>query len=594
MLLLLLGGCAFLQDPGTVDAWIRRLDDDDPQVRLAAATALSERWGDDGVRKRIADLRDRAKREGNLDLHAAAGRILEKFAAFDEFASAVGTGDKQLSAKADAVPYSADTLHRISEDEARAPKVRAAALALLGARAPEERVRELREILKTIHERVRPMHVVRFEMYVNAVETRLKAGELKLTADDIPLLARMGLLENDGLALICLSQLVDSRSFDVLLAAGSSHLGEEGDAVLMGLGKFAAADRRYRDALAAQIEGTKDRTLGWMRALMALFASGDGRAVGAVAGLLQDLGEGRLQEAPFVGSSRLLSLIGRHPHADYAAPLRAWIRRGGIPLSDLAGALKACSGALDKEELWALLERHTQSWEVTTVVNLLQPRLDETDRGRLLEMIAPAHWDAESFYVRFDLLDRCDAKLFTPQVAAALWKVVDECDHAYYRARALKCVDRAGDPADERRFARLVGDSGDLGLEALRALLKRSDRSLELFLETLGSGDAGRQRTALRLMEVHFLSRGEWPIPPTDENWTRMASKLLGLIDSSKDEGQLRDLLRALYTTLAGTPRAKFSNEERREAAERLRRASDRFATDPVRHLVKICMERLE
>ena len=519
MALLMILVFAPLQDVPAQDDMIRKLEDDDPKVRQEAEAALGQQWPDRALRKRVAELRDRA---GSPDLKERAERILKRLAVFDDFAAALRSRAQGLRAKAEAVPMAEDALKRIADDAGRSPYERAAAAALLGSLAPEARSRELREALKQIHERVQPMHVIRFDMYVRVLGARLEAGTLKFSADDIPLLARIGLLENEGLAILGLAHIDEPNAFNALLAAGSTRLGEGGDAVLYGLERFAAKHARYRDALAAELGQAERRSLGWMRAFAALFAAGDDRVAAPAVALLEDLAAGTLREAPVIGTRLLVNLVSQRPRAEFAAPIRAWILRGGVPLADLAAALKACGGSLEKHELWPLLDIHTQYWEAGAVVSLLLPLLDESDRARLTEMLAADRWKSESFYVRFDLLDKCDAKLLSKEAAAALWKVVDGCDHAFYRARAVTCVSRLGDPADLPRFNRLVGEPGDVGLEALRALLRRSDRPLELTLEILGSQDPARSRTALFLFVTNFLSRGDCPVPKTEENWARI------------------------------------------------------------------------
>jgi hypothetical protein len=582
------------QDAPLIDELVLKLEDDNPQVRQEAEAALGKRWPDEALKKRMAELRDRAGRAGNPDLRERAERILKKLAAFDDFATALRSQAKDLREKAEAVPMAEDALRRIAADANRPAPDRAAAAALLGSLVPEARARELRDAFNDIHDGIRPMHVIRFDMYVRAVDARLKAGNLKFSAEDVPLLARMGLLEGEGLALLGLAHVDDPCAFDVLVVARSTRLGEMGDPVLFGLERFAARDARFRDVLAAELDQGERRAAGWMRALAALLSADDPRAVAHTTELLNDLGSGKLAEAPVIGSSRLVSLVTRHPHADYAGAIRAWILRGGVPLSELAGALKVCGGTLDKLELWSLIEKHTRAWEVATAAKLLVPLLDESDRGRLAAMLGPEHWKTESFYVRFDLLDQCDVKLISKQVSAALWSVVGKCDHGFYRSRAVRCAARVGDPADTPRLQNLVGQPADVGPEALRALLRRSERPLELALEVLGSQDPARSRTALELFGARFLSSGECPIPKTEESCTRIASKMIELVDAAESGERAVLALRALYTVLTDTPRPRLEGDERKRVVERVKRAAERHPTDAVRHLVKICLGQLE
>jgi hypothetical protein len=585
---------AATQDEARVADWIRLLEDDDPQVRQSAATALGKRWGDESLRDTITDLRDRAARTGNLDLRALAGRILRDLAAFDQFAGALRARVGALREKAGAVPFAEEPLRRIAADANRLPHERAAAMALLGAAATEARLREISNAFRELDERVSRMQVIRFDMYARDIEARLNDGRIKVSGEDIPMLANMGLLQDEALALLCLAHAADPRAFDILLAAGPTRLGEGGDPVLFGLERFAASDVRYRDALAAELDRGEARSLEWMRALAALSAAGDDRVAAPTAGLLRDLAEGRLREVPILSTSRLLSLIVRRPRAEYAPLLEAWIRRGGVPWSTLAGAHEACGGSLEKRDLWPLLDADAPSADAAAVVKRLLPLLDMGDGGRLADMLAPARWKTKSFHVRFDLLDGCEGKLLTRQVTAALWRIVDECGHGYFRARAIQCASRAGDPADHPRLLRLVGEPGDVGLQALRVLLRRGEHPLDLVREMLGSQDAARSRTAMALFEAHFLSGGECPIPKTDENWTRVGARLLERIDAADGPASLVEAVQALYYVLAGTPRARFADDAKRDAADRLRRAAERHPSDAIRGLLQNCLARLD
>lgn len=556
-LLPIFSAITFCQDLPDVEKPIRLLEDDDPVMRQTALGQLAQRWGDEGLRRRIEAIRDRARREGRLDLHASAVGLLQKLAAFDTFAKAVERGEPDLRAGAEAVPFAPEALDRISRDATRTPAVRAAALALLGFRMPDERAGELRAAFATIHERIRPMHVIRIEMYSGALDARLKSGDLKLAPEDIRHLAHIGLIEGDGLALLCLGHIQDPRSLDVLVAAGETRLGTAGDPVFVGLQRLAVSEEGACDALFEQLGRAETRSLRWMRALAALLGAGDTRVVKSVTQLLEDLADGLLSDAPCIGTGLLLSLVERCPNPEYAGPIRRWIRRGGEPLAALAEALRTCGGSVDAEDLWALIDLYPPGRNVAVAIALLAPKLQEGDAARLAKALDPSRWKAEAFYARFDLLERCDIKLLTPEVVSALWRVVEACETAFYRARALRCATRIVRPADEGRIARLVGEPGDLGLEVIRALLRRSEHPLELLLETLRSDEA-RRRTATTLLTGRFLSSSECRIPVTDENWASICRELLNLVDRAREEQQVLEALQGLHSALTVPPRPGF------------------------------------
>lgn len=196
--------------------------------------------------------------------------------------------------------------------------------------------------------------------------------------------------------------------------------------------------------------------------------------------------------------------------------------------------------------------------------------------------------------MRFDLMERCDWKLLTPEATSALWRVVEECDHAYYRARALRCATRIVRPADEERIARFAGEPGDVGLEALKVQLQRSDCPLALFLQTLRSDEEARRRAAITLAAIGFLSDQACPIPSTDESRVSILRELLHRIDKALGEEEAREALRALQAMLAGYPRPRLAEGDRRDAAAALARAAERHPSEAVRHLAKFCQRQID
>jgi hypothetical protein len=432
-----------------------------------------------------------------------------------------------------------DSLEALSVDAARTPFERMAALALVSA-DDTQRESTIRVFFKETRDRIAPYHVHHVGRYLSALQpkpTEATRGMQESVGGaprsfgrfepaDLRLLARMAILESDGMAMAALGLVGDERAAEVLVYAPFLALGGTGTCNanyqgLVFLCQEAESCTWVRQYLAKPELSVPRKAM----VVLALAAARDPAASEPLSRLVQAL----TIPAGFEGDPRNWAHDPEHPilppcieTGDVLDACGAWgeprlnnalagfIYAGSGAMEKAFIAAKACGVTLAKPQLLALAATPQPYWDANAVLGELTPLLEPDDAHAVASLLASPEWIDKDFYTRVLWLSRVPEPVLTPEVRDTLIAVAEQYPNAPVREWAIQALGRIRDPVAEQvlRQAEARGSQ-----EALRILCEREPDASAAFLHRFADTNASVREAAYGLVQCQFFGSSRDQVP---------------------------------------------------------------------------------
>lgn len=454
-------------------------------------------------------------------------------------------------------------LRAVADDETAELGPRAAAIATLAEDTPPERRSALQAVFREVARSARNHRSIKAMDLPMAVAVAVRR-QPPLVPEDAYYLAARALNDRDPVALSLLGHVPGTAARTVILAVVPGPreywLRESRQAALRKRVELWTEDVfALRDRAAARPALDPERIV----LLLALLPAPRPGAVESMVETLTALG--KVNERPRGATRDLLRELWLHPRPEYGPPLAALVTRRPELLDTLEEALFGCGAEVDKEVLWGMVL--TGGYRTAgPAVDLLQGRLDDSDRDHLLDMLAPRRYGERGFHQRLQLLLRGDERFLTPEIHEALWGVAESGPESGLRGalnQAVLTIARYREPRDDPRLERLAATGeGDVRAYAFRELLRRAGEPMGLLASWLTHEEPARRKLAESVIRIDFFSRPRLPVPRTRENWVRMGDLLMDRLLVEPDPEWRRDLVTTLFCVTVDSPLSPLAKVE--------------------------------
>lgn len=516
---------------------------------------------------------------GAAELSAEVTRLADWAVALGAGEQAVEPGVRRYTPPPQVTVADRPALEQVTRDVTRKPTERMAALALLGMLDTTERGAAIRAFFKETYARL-AAHVVYAEEYVSALQPQgmkdtqgrpKRAPQARafgaFVPADLPLLARMALLEQEGMAMAALGLTGDERAVDVLVLAPFVGLGSRrrmGNANYQGLwflcreptsrrwvsarlGMPGLSDpRRAILALALAMErdpAALDPLIGLIRALTAppgIFASDPER-------LASDPKHTILP--PGFQPRDVMWICKRWGEPRLGEALAEYVYSGRGATDEGFAAAKACRVTLAKERVFALAfadARDAARWDAGAVLRALEPLLEASDAPAVARLLAPPEWRKQSFYHRVLWIPSLRDLLLTPEVRDAVIQVARTHTNPVVREWGIQALRRFHD-AETDGFLRDAEAHG--AQAATRILCERDKDPGEAFMRRFADPNPAVCEAAFGLVKAQFFGNSNDNVPGglTPEKRAVILARLLADWPTEAAPERVEEMVQRLY-----------------------------------------------